>query len=798
MKKTLKIILVLIVLLFIGGYFTITNINSYQTAGELQVNGLQEQVTITRDERNVPYIHAKNMHDLMMAQGYVMAQDRLFQMQLTRMFAQGRISELAGEKAIALDTRMRTYGFYRNAKKHFQLMEAGQKSEWQAFADGINAFIEHGENIHVEFQAASISPDLWEVEHCLAVLYYMGWGGAANMSAEALSQMLLDKIGTEKFNSLLPLYTNPDEANAYLPDSAYTALASANLGEELMSLLDKSALKIQWGSNNWAVDGTKSTTGKPLLASDPHLDARILPGTMYACGLFTDDLRAIGVTIPGMPGLLIGRNQYIANGITNAYLDEQDLYIEQVDPNNSNNYLEGENSIPFRTIKEQLIIKDGEAEKGFRTEEITIRLSKRGPVVSKVIPGLSTNRVLTLRWAPYENMLPKVGLDHLLRAKSVEEARELLRYSTMACNNVVLVDVNGGLSWQTVGTIPKRKANTGRFAQLVTDTTDNWLGIIPYDSMPYQIGSERGWLGNANNNTLVNDFPYYVSNSFAPKYRYSRIKMLLNTKDKFSATDFWKFQRDTYNTLGAKYAKPFAEILSKQKETEAMGKLLADWNYQDDLESVGTSIFQAVYRHVARLTFQDELGDELATEYLKNWYFWQERFDYLMDKGNSPWFDDVTTSNQVEGFEDLLKKAGLLAKAELSKQMGENPAEWKWERIHHIKFVNPLVREGAMTGIVGGKEYPMAGSGETLYRAKYAFDKPNDVVFHSALRMVADMNDSEKVLAITSGGSVGRTFSTHLNDQLDDYMDGTNTYWWFSKSAIEAHTTATLTLNPQK
>lgn len=796
MKKFLRVIFVLILLITVISYFVIPTLNNYQTSGEINLKGLKEPVRVVRDAKGMPYIHAQNLHDVMMTQGYVMAQDRLFQMQLTRMFAQGRISELAGEKAKGLDIRMRTYGFYRNAKKHKQRLSEEQLADWQAFVDGVNAYIQTGEDQHVEFQLAGIQPDLWEVEHCIAVLYYMGWGGASNLGGEALSQMLIDKIGKEKFLSILPLYTNPDDRLTPVADTALLADLPTGNSQLFAALTDKSDFQIQWGSNNWAADGSKSTSGKPILASDPHLDSRILPGTLYACGLFTTDIRAVGVTIPGMPGLLIGRNQYFSNGITNAYLDEQDLYIEQVDPQNAAHYLEGEQSIPFTIYSETLRIKDADVAEGFRTETIEIRATKRGPIVSEVVPGLKTDRLLSLRWAPYENMRSELGLSHLIKAKSVKEAIHILKGATMACNNVVMAGADGTIAWQTVGSIPYRKAKTGRFPHLVSDSSDNWLEMVPYDSMPRQIGAQRGWIGNANHNTIPHDFPYYVSNSYAPKYRYVRLKELMDSKDQFSADDFWQFQRDTYNTLAASYNQKFIDVLRKEEQTKELANHLAQWDFQEGKESIATTIFHGIYRKLAELTFKDELGDELAAEFLKNWYFWQERFDQMVLEGQSTWFDDVNTPNQQERLDDLIVLAAIEAKQELMELLGEDMTAWQWEKLHQIEYVNPLVREGMAKSLVGGLKFPMAGSGETLYRAKYAFDKPYDIVFHSALRMVADMADEEKVLAVLSGGSVGRTFSPHLNDQLEAYIDGTKMYWWFSPEQIEKHKVEELIFQP--
>ena len=389
-KRLLGLILVLLVGVIIAVVVIInpfgpSPLNNYTKEGSLSLPGLKAPVTVHRDEKGMAFIYAQNLGDLYLAQGFVTAQDRLFQMELTKLFASGRISELAGEKARQLDLRMRTLGFHRNAQKHAALLNGETRKFLQKYVDGVNAFIDtRPENIHLEFKLAGLKPLPWDIADSLTILYYMGWGSAANVKSEIIAQMLIEKLGPVKAAEIFPININPDDEAGTAADSANAPIQSARLNigldKNLLSYLDDGPLKI--GSNNWTAGPDLSPGGKPIVANDPHLEANILPGPWYPCGLISPDMRAIGVTIPGMGGMVIGRTDHIAAGVTNAYGDTQDLYVETVDPENPDNYLEGNRSIPFEVIEETWRFKDKASAGGFKEEKIKIRRTSRGPIIS--------------------------------------------------------------------------------------------------------------------------------------------------------------------------------------------------------------------------------------------------------------------------------------------------------------------------------------------------------------------------------------------------------------------------------
>ena len=362
--KRLFFLLGLLLLAYITVPLFLPYLNDYQADGELSLPGLEKPVTVKRDEKGMAYIYAENLHDAMMAQGFVTAQDRLFQMQLTRLFAQGRISELAGEKAKGLDTRMRTIGLQRIAKRQAAILNRETRAYFQWYVDGINAFIKQcPKDVHLEFKIAGIKPEPWTVTDSLSILYYMGFSTSANIKTEVVAQMLIEAVGPDKAMEIMPININPEDPldKKQPPPHAGRVSYGFPFSDYEKLLLFTSDRRLRVGSNNWAVSPGLSTGGKPILAGDPHLDARILPGVWYPLGIMTPEFRMVGAVIPGLPGFAIGRTSYISVAATNNYGDMQDLYVETVDPTRPGHYLEGKVSHPFEIIEETLKIKDKNA-----------------------------------------------------------------------------------------------------------------------------------------------------------------------------------------------------------------------------------------------------------------------------------------------------------------------------------------------------------------------------------------------------------------------------------------------------
>jgi len=799
-RAVLWVVVAVLVVAAGGVLFWLPHLNRYQSEGTIVLPGLSQPVTVMRDEKGMAYIYARTLHDAIMAQGFVTAQDRLFQMQVTRLLAEGRISELVGETGKPLDVRMRTIGIHRNAKKHAEILDDSTRLLIRKYLDGVNAFIITRQNEHhIEFKLAGIRPEPWEISDTLAIVYYMGWTTSANMSTEVMAQMLVDKLGPDRANQLFPLNINPDDPR----DEVSKSKPSASRSEPLHFLADHALLAYLgtlgrgYGSNNWAVSPRLSPSGKPIVADDPHLDARILPGVWYPVGIITPQLRAAGAIVAGIPGMVIGRTDRFAMGVTNNYGDCQDLYVETVDPNDPSRYKEGSYSVPFNVVRETLRIKDKNAAAGYREEPLDITFTRRGPVVSDVLPGLRTDKVITLRWAAAETMGPKIGLEELLTARSAKDVREALRHMNYIVLNCVYADVDGNIGWHVSGKLPIRSQGDSTVPYVVKDSTDNWTGWIPFDQMPHGENPPRGWLGTCNHKTVGASYPHYYSSYFAPSYRYSRLKQLLDAPGPRPVDDHWQFQRDTTNVMAQEIAPIMVKALVSYPDTREIGETLAKWDHRDDPNQLAPTLFQAIYRNFFRLVFLDELGPQLTDAMLHEGYFWQERLQRMVLAGSSPWFDNAQTKDKTETRDDLLHDAAEGADKQLCSAFGKDRKEWTWGKVHQIEFVNPIRRSGFGKSLLGSGMLPMGGSRETLYCAWYDYNRPFDVVLSASLRMVADLGDSDKVVAVLPGGVCSRTFHPHQKDQIEPYMRGDKVYWWFSDKAIQEHGKATLELKPR-
>lgn len=801
-------------ILGITAIFTISTLNYYQSTGEMRVRGFDEKVEVRRDEKGMAYIQGETHLDVFRAQGFVAAQDRLFQMEQSRRAAAGRISELLGERAIGFDRQMRTIGLRRNAIKHAALLDDETRAVFEAYADGVNEYIAHHPKDHpLEIRKIGFELEPWTPTDSLSILYLMGWNSAANLRQEIVNHLLIEELGEGRAREIFSININPDDISAS-PKNAFSAIATrkkqippnvssapasgsdAIHDEQLMAFFDHAARDWEVGSNNWTVGPIASPNGAPILSNDPHLDATTLPGPLYPIGLAGPDFRVVGAGIAGIPGMVIGRSEHVAIGATNAYGDGQDLFIESIDPNNPDNYLEGGKSIPFEKIEYSIRVKDTRAPDGFREVPLTIKLTGRGPLVSGTLSGLEADTALSMRWSPFETMDPGIGLDALIYAKNAEDLRERLRSVTTIMLNLVYADTHGNFGWQTTGRIPIRSVGDGSAPTRVADEAENWKLWIPYEEMPHSVNPVRGWIGTANHYPITGEYPYAYTSYASPYYRYLRMSQVLDQPGVKSVDDHWALQRDTKNLMAEKLAPIMAAALAKHEDTARLAQILGEWDFIDDADAVAPTIFQSVYREFAGRVYRDELGEELSGRMLNIYYLWHVRLEQMLLEGDSAWFDNVDTTDVVETADDLFHEAAVAVVSRLSRRLTTDVDTWKWGRVHQIRFKNPVYPSGMGSDLVGGGSHPMDGSGETLYRAIYAYDKPYGINSSACLRMVADLGDDEKVVAVMPSGVSGRTLDPHYTDQVDEFMSGKKLYWWFSEEMVHKHTVASLTLNP--
>jgi penicillin amidase len=539
------------------------------------------------------------------------------------------------------------------------------------------------------------------------------------------------------------------------------------------------------GSNNWAIGKSRSASGAAVLVNDPHLDARMLPGIWHPIGLFAPGIQAVGAAYPGVPGIVVGRTAHVAFGVTNAYGDSQDLYIEKVAPGRPDHYLDGDQVQPFKVIHETIRIKDKAAPGGFREEKMTIRATVRGPVITGPILGYEGETLLSLRMAAAELPGGGLGVDQLLNARTAADVDRAAQAMDVVYFNYVFVDKAGAIGHRATGRVPVRASKQGSHPRPV-GSVDDWRGFIPPDQMPGTLSPARDWVGTANHDNRPDDYAFDYSSYFAPSYRYLRIGEVLDKGKGMKTQNQLDLMLDIHNLQSRRLLPTLVKALQDDPAQAEFARILAAWDGREDTALAAPLIYHRLYEQLAYETYVDDMGDTLARGLLGQWYMWQERFDELVRTPDSPWFDDARTP-QTETLPDLVRRAAVTVRSDLAAKHGTDAAAWRWGDAHRIHFFSPLRRTGAGRDLLGFPERPMNGSGETLMRALTPFLGDFQVQFFASMRMVADMGDDEKIQAVVSGGVVDRQFHAHQKDQLPAWTEGRLLAWWFSPQQVEAH-----------
>ena len=764
-------------------------IDRYDPSGSVRVSQLKAPVRIVRDENGIPYVFAETFNEAILGQGFVTAQDRLFQMELYRKTAFGKLSELIGEGGLEMDKKIHLWNIRAVAKRQVELLNDEERAFYQAYVDGVNSYISQRSD---ELPRGLTQPAPWSLNDIITIQIFQYFGSSTNWREELLSQSLIDHLGLDLAADISQITVNPDDepGNRSASDYAYSNLGlevSANFTQDFPAP-DAS------GSNAWVTGPGKSVKGLPIVSSDPHLDSRRLPGIWYPMGMVTPKFRVVGASMPGGPGIAIGRSNNIAWGVTNGYGDVVDLYVEQLDPDREGFYLEGSKSLPFKHREEIIRIKDDAVAGGFREYTMQIRETRRGPIISDHGMTVAEGKLISLRWAIPEFINDRTGMRDLLIAEDVSQALKAIGRQGAPLTYVV-ADHAGNIARKGAGFIPRRIRGDGAAPLVVVDSSDSWDGRIPEEDMPVLLNPATGWVGSSNHRILDADYPYAYSTHFAHSWRYRRLKEKMAALDVWSTEDHWRLQLDAKNMLAERLAPLMAAALLDDKQTKVLAELLQSWDFQDSQQEAAPLVFQSLLRHYARRVVQDELGEELAAQYLNDYYYWHERIADITMANSSAWLDDKSTA-ELETREDLFRLAGHDALSELTSQYGPDPSAWRWGDAHTITFKHPLIPGKWAADWLGGGTHPVSGSGETLNRAAYTNGKPYETTYFSSMRFVADLSDPDKVVAHIPGGATERLFNPHMKNQLPAWLDGRPQYWWFSDAAIEQHIQSELRLTP--
>ncbi|MFE1628027.1 penicillin acylase family protein [Brevibacillus reuszeri] len=784
-KKAVKVIAVIVIALLAVGAILFGIANAYiakslpQIDGSIQVPGLQEKVTVTRDERGVPHISANNDHDLFLAQGYVTAQDRLFQMDLSRRQASGELSEIIGEKAVDRDKYFRTLGLRRAAKLSHEVYSQEAKDTLQWYADGVNSYITEAKEkgaLPVEFTLLGYEPKEWTPLDSLTIGKYMAYDLGGHWEGQAFRYYLLSQFSKEKAYDLFPT-----DENAGPP-------IIASLGEgkvDIEKSFAKAVIPPEFnGSNNWVVSGEKSASGKPLLADDPHLSLAT-PAIWYQTHLRGPSVNVSGVIFAGIPGVILGHNESIAWGVTNTGPDVQDLYIEKRNPNEPNQFLYMDKWEDAQIIEEPIRVK------GQETIPYKVTITRHGPIISEFAEESGKDTVFSLKWTALEPSKELEAVLNMNRANNWIEFEKALEDFHTPTQNFVFAAQDGTIAYKANGKIPIRK--NGDALVPVPGWTDEyeWTGYVPYDQLPKTVNPKQGFISSANYKVTDDSYPYHISNIWAQPYRQMRIQQVLSEKEKLTVEDMQKLQMDQVNLQAQEFVPIFLEQVKKEtltdKEKEVL-VLLAGWNFVDDKELAAPLVFNRWMQQVGTVLFQEQIPETMRSLFRGR----GQVIDDLIRRAHAgkpgPWMEEKG------GLSKVLHASLKNTITEIETAWGTNSQGWKWGDAHQASFVHPLSSVTGLNYLFNwAAPIPAGGSSVTVQAAGY--NLKSGVINHGASwRFVVDTSDLTKAYHIVGPGQSGHVKSPWYDDQLPAWVEGTYHTTSLTESIENGHV---LTLEPK-
>ena len=772
-----------------------------QLDGRLPVSGLTSMVTVTRDGHGVPTIEAAGLEDLFFAQGYVTAQDRLWQMDVLRRFGGGELSEILGEDLLKVDREQKVLGLRAAATKALETASPRDRSFFEAYARGVNAYISSRvHNLPIEFRILGYAPTQWKPEDSLVIANEMVKDLNYHYFYDALArEKILTKLGPDL---TADLYVNrswhdrpptvmredlnppenagdsDDEDNEDSPDNSVTQKVPAWLENAATEGLPVN------GSNDWVVSGTQTVTGKPLLSNDMHLGHQ-MPNLWYEAHLHAGNLDVAGVTLPGMPYVIVGHNQRIAWGFTNVGPTVTDVYIENFNAQGAYQTPGGWAQPEHR--REVIHVK------GKPDVNVDVRITRHGPIVTEIVSG--ETRPLALRWTLYDSLhIPFLEVNE---AQNWQDFRRAFSRLDAPGQNVVFADVDGNIGYQTTGKVPIRAAGDGSLPVSGADNAHEWTSYIPFEKLPSIYNPPSGIIGTANGRITPDNYPNSVSMEWAAPWRTERIYRVLESGRQFSMADMLALQNDVHSEAEQFAAERFVYAVDHATKPSARAKQAADlmrsWDGRMLASSAAPTIAENSILELRRLLLEPKLGsapaDSKQADTVLNWktYSWEMR---------SVWLENILLHRPKRWLPEAFPNYDELLTAAVDAAVNgptvpKDLASWRWGAFNAIEIQHPILGKIPLIKRWSGPGVQeQSGSGDTV-KAVTRHHGPSE-------RFTANLADLDQSTLNTVTGQGGNFLSPYYMDQWKAWYEGTTFTLPFSAKAVEATKAHRLILEPAR
>jgi len=769
---------------------------------------LREEVNIYWDEYGVPSIFATNETDMYMALGWVHARDRLWQMTVAQLFTEGRFAEFLGPDVLEFDKFSRTVGFWKIAGEIEASMDEQTLSYLLAYSNGVNQFVQqHRKSLPLEFSLAGINPPEWTPRHTIALSRLLGWELNVSWWTKVMMGYLEAYFDEPILQELFPVWQDDAPRNLNSQETRQllgAALTILNTDRHTRRFIGNDGTHV--GSNAWVSDSSRTGTGYPLLAGDPHLGLD-MPGKWYEVHLNLNGRHASGATIAGAPLIVLGQNEHLAWTFTSLMADDTDFFREKLHPENPSLYLADSTEIgnqyaQFVTRREVISVKGG--------DEIlhTVRYTQNGPIINDIYQNqdLVQNELLSMRWTGFEITHEIRSLIDMTWARNKDEFTRALDGFGVPALNMVYADHVGNIAMFTAATLPVR-SQPSLLLRNGWDPLHRWSKFIPREHLPGVVNPSSGFIANANNPVVSENYPYYLTAFWEPDSRIRRIEAVLGEYDVHTPALFMALQRDVYSYQAADITAIILPVLQQYNDgiLDEILPYLQNWDFNYTRAATAASLHDVFFLTFVENAFKPFLGEaayenfirienfpvRVTTQMLKHGSSWLRS-----DAGDTTYRDSliVTSMRQTVDF--------------LTETLGDDPAGWQWGNLHTLTLSPILFREAAaepeaprvlrliVNNLLSRGPFPVDGHAMSVNNTQYSWEQPFDQILGASIRRIVDLGNTGESWSVLPTGQSANFLAPHFADQTDLWLTGKYRifrHYNFTTDAVQRRTT---TLKP--
>ena len=781
---------------WVFGKYNARNYHPRNYEGEIKIFCIKQPATIYRDQWHIPHIYAQNTIDMFFCQGYVHAQDRIWQMEMNRQTGWGTLSENFGKDALSTDRLIRTLGFNRLAEADYNLLTDKHKIYLKAYCDGVNEWLQNNKH-PIEFKLTGIKPKPWKVQDVLAWGRVMTWTLSHGWSGTLTRQAIIDKVGPEMAEELSILY--PEENPVEIPDGIDINHLQVDEKFEAAKgpFLGKDMEGGGRGSNAWAVSPEKSNTGRPVLCNDTHLVLNT-PGIWYLNHLHSEDgFHCLGSTIPGLPGVLLGHNEDIAWGITLAFTDVEDIFVEKVDVTNPEKYEYLGESRDFELIEEVIQVKgeDDHVEK--------IQYTEHGPLIGSVTEHSGQAIALCSK-----SLTPNTILEGFLKinvATNWDDFSQGVEKIQAPQLNFTYSDVQGNIGLYISGRVPIRKNGYGNLPVPGWTGEYDWESEIPHKEMPHVLNPECGYIISCNNKITDDEYPHYLGNSFMNGYRANRVKQRFDETKKLDFQVYKDLHLDFASLPGRRLKEGLIKGFRTAKpKAQKLIDILSNWDCILDKNSIGGTVYEVFLYTLLRNTVEPHLDQDLTDQYLGLGEHplllpvsellgnSTEAIFTIFQNPNSKWVPSGKAALH------LIEKSLVESCLWLEENMGNKSSGWAWGKIHQIEFQHSMAIKKPLDKVFNIGPFQIGGDTDTVHQTAFNPSSPYHATsWCPSNRIIMDVGNWDACIGISPPGQSGILGSDHYSDMADLWLKGEYVPLYWSREKVEENKVLTLNIRPK-